>query len=114
MAHPNVYCDRNGSDGTIDNEVHSVLFGDVIEDVANVSIDNVQIDWLADESRLSILFALIQLVCRSNATYQLAEWAIGAGAIAVCFDCCTRGFGYWCSYRRRLMSLGVAEALMTV
>src|SRR5205814_10316306 len=45
-------------DRLVDDEVHAVLLGDVVEDVADVGVDDVEADRLADEVRLPVVLAL--------------------------------------------------------
>src|SRR5205823_947040 len=50
------------ADRTINDEVHAVLLGDIVEDVADVRVDDVEVDRLADESGLAVLLALRRLL----------------------------------------------------
>ena len=56
-----IYRHRNSLDRSVDHEVHAILFGDVVQDVADVGINDIQIYRLAYETRLSVLAALIDL-----------------------------------------------------
>ena len=52
---------RNRSHGIINHEIDSVLLSDVVQNVAHVGVDDIEIDRLADKSRLAIALALARL-----------------------------------------------------